>query len=362
MVGAEWPRWVALNKNWCKSWTFEGVNELAQPRRACAPPARPLTSRRETCWPEAAPGGFAWRRRVSVSADYLLDRRRLSRQVTIWRVIAFAIAALAVIALGLRFAGIGPGSLGDHIAKLKIAGVITGDDATISALRAIGKSHARALILEIDSPGGTTEGSERLYEEIRRIAGEKPTVAVVGAVGASGAYIAALAADRIFVRQTSIVGSIGVLAQYPNVSGLLDKIGVKYETIKSSPLKAVPNGLEPTSDAARAAIGAVIEDSFAWFKGLVRERRAMSEDELARVDDGRVFTGRQSLPLKLADALGGEREAIDWLTAGKGLPKNLPVRDYSPGRRFRRLHAEECCSPRSVEAIWGETLAAAGTG
>jgi protease-4 len=281
---------------------------------------------------------------VSVSADYLIDRRRLSRQVTIWRAIAFGVAAIGLIVLGLRFSGVGPGAIGSHIAKLHISGVITGDDETISALRAIGKSGARGLILAIDSPGGTTEGSERLYEEIRRVAADKPTVAVVGAVGASGAYIAALAADRIFVRQTSIVGSIGVLAQYPNVSGLLDKLGIKYEAIKSSPLKAAPNGFEPTSDAARAAIAALIDDSFAWFKDLVRERRQLSADELARVDDGRVFTGRQSIPLKLADALGGEREAIDWLSSAKAVPKNLPVRDYSPGGGFTGLRLRSMVS------------------
>ncbi len=271
---------------------------------------------------------------MSVSADYLLDRRRLSRQVTFWRVAAFAVAALAILALGLRYSGLGGGLGRGHIARLRISGIITGDDRTVSALGDIDKSNARAVILDIDSPGGTTAGSERLYDEIRRIARTKPIVAVVGAVGASGAYITALGADRIFVLQTSIVGSIGVLAEYPNVSGLLDKLGVKYETIKSSPLKAVPNGLEPTSDAARAAIAAIIDDSFAWFKGLVRERRGMNDEELARVDDGRVFTGRQSLPLKLADALGGEREAIDWLNADKGVPKNLPVRDYTPGAGF----------------------------
>ena len=294
---------------------------------------------------------------MSVSADYLLDRRRLARQVTIWRAVAFALAALAILALALRFEGFRGGVIGEHVAKLKISGLITGDDRTVAALRAIGKSRARAVVLEIDSPGGTTEGSERLYDEIRRLAAKKPTVAVVGAVGASGAYITAIAADRIFVRQTSLIGSIGVLAQYPNVSGLLDKLGVKYETIKSSPLKAVPNGLEPTSDAARAAIAAIIADSFAWFKGLVQERRGMSDDELARVDDGRVFTGRQSLPLKLADAFGGEREAIDWLTANKGVPKNLPIRDYSPDEGFAGFTLKSLAAG-AVEAMsgaaWGE--------
>jgi protease-4 len=292
---------------------------------------------------------------VSVSADYLLDRRRLSRQVTFWRALAFIVVALAILGLGLRYAGLAGGLERDHIAKLRITGLITGDDSTISALRAIGKSHARALILYIDSPGGTTEGAERLYDEIRRVEAKKPTVAVVGALGASGAYIAALAADRIYVRQTSLIGSIGVLAQYPNVSGLLDKLGVKYETIKSSPLKAVPNGLEPTSDAARAAIAAVIEDSFAWFKGLVRERRGMNDDELARVDDGRIFTGRQSLPLKLADALGGEREAVAWLNADKGVPKNLPLRDYTPSSGFAGFRLKSLAAD-TLGALWGATL------
>ena len=267
-----------------------------------------------------------------MAADYMIDRRRLRRQVARWRAIAFGLAALAVIALAVRVSGFG--GVGDHIAKVKIAGVISGDDATIAALGAVGKSGAKGLILDIDSPGGGAEGSERIYEAIREVAKAKPTAAVVGSVAASGAYIAALGADRIFVHQTSIVGSIGVLAQYPNVSGLLDKLGVKYETIKSSPLKAVPNGLEPTSDAARAAIAAVIDDSYAWFKNLVRERRSMNDDELARVSDGRVFTGRQSLPLKLADALGGEKEAIAWLNDAKGVARGLPVKDYSPGADF----------------------------
>jgi len=261
---------------------------------------------------------------VSTPADHLLDHRRLTGQAKRWRLIAFAAMALAIIALGFRVSG---GFHRDHIARLTLSGLITGDDRTLRALDDIERSKARALILEIDSPGGTTAGSERVYEEIRRVAARKPTVAVIGSLGASGAYIAALGADRIFVRQTSLVGSIGVLAQNPNFAGLLEKLGVKYETIKSSPL----NPFEPTSEAAHTALAATIEDSFQWFKELVRERRGLSEEELARVDDGRIFTGRQSLPLKLADALGGDREAREWLSAQKGVPKDVPMRDYTPG-------------------------------
>jgi protease-4 len=186
-------------------------------------------------------------------------------------------------------------------------------------------------LVRIDSPGGGTEGSEEIYDELRRLAAKKPVAAVVGGMAASGAYIAALGTDRIFARGNSIVGSIGVLVEYPNISGLMDKVGVKFESIKSSPLKAAPNGFEPTSDEARAAMAALIADSFDWFKGLVKDRRGLTDEELAKVDDGRVFTGRQGLPLKLVDAIGDERDAIAWLEKDRGVAKNLPVRDYKPG-------------------------------
>ena len=269
----------------------------------------------------------------NVTADYLVDRRKLRRQLTTWRVAALALALVAVLVAAFRFGGFG-GVSGPHIAKLELSGIITGDEDTLRKLRDIGRSNAVAAILEIDSPGGTTEGSEVLYEEIRRLEQKKPVVAVVGSMAASGAYIAALGADRIFAHGNSIVGSIGVLVQFPNFAGLMDKIGVKYEAIKSSPLKAAPNGFEPTSDAARDAIGALVADSFAWFKDLVRERRGLSAEELAKVADGRVFNGRQGLPLKLIDALGGEREAIAWLEHEKGVATGLPVRDWSPPPNF----------------------------
>jgi protease-4 len=285
------------------------------------------------------------------TTDYLVDRRRLRRQITFWRVVAFSLAALAVLALGARLAslaGIGRA----HIARLAISGVITGDPATVKVMREVAESNAVAVVLRIDSPGGTTEGSEVLFDEIRRLAAKKPVVAVVGAVAASGAYIAALGADRIFVRGNSIVGSIGVLMQYPNVSGLMDKVGVKLESIKSSPLKAAPNGFEPTSDAARAAIASLISDSFTWFKDLVRERRQLSDDELAAVDDGRVFTGRQGIPLKLADAIGGEREAIEWLQKEKGVAKDLPVRDWKPEAGFAGFRLTSLAADAVEAAGW----------
>jgi protease-4 len=271
---------------------------------------------------------------MPASADYIVDRRRLRRQLTFWRVAAFVVAAIAVVAAFSKFSGVAALQSEPHIARLAIKGLITGDDATLKVIRDIADSKASAVVLTIESPGGTTTGAELVFDELRRLAAKKPVVAVVGTMAASGAYIAALGADRIFVQGNSIVGSIGVLVEFPNFSGLLDKLGVKFEAIKSSPLKAAPNGLEPTSEAARTAMAALVNDSFEWFKGLVKDRRHMSDEELAQIDDGRVFTGRQGIPLKLVDAIGGEREAIAWLESEKGVAKNLPVRDWKPAKTF----------------------------
>jgi len=274
----------------------------------------------------------------SSDADLLVDRRRLRRKLTVWRVALFAVLAAVLIGLGLHFTRDDGVSGGRHIARLSIEGVITGDKDTLKLLRDIGASRsAEALIVTIESPGGTTSGAERLYKELRLVAEKKPVVAVVGTMAASGGYIAALGSDRIFAEGNSLVGSIGVLFQFPNFSKLLDTMGVAFESVKSSPLKATPSGVEPTSPEARAALAALVADSYDWFKRLVKERRNLDDTQVARVSDGRVFTGRQGMELRLVDALGGEREAIAWLEQEKTVAKDLPVRDWKKDRSFERL-------------------------
>ena len=195
----------------------------------------------------------------------------------------------------------------------------------------VGQSSAvSGVVISISSPGGTTTGSEELFDGIRRLAEKKPTVAFVDGLAASGAYITAMAADHIVARDTALVGSIGVLFEYPDVSQLLGKVGVSVEAIKSSPLKAEPSGFRPASPEAKAALQSVVNDSYAWFKNLVAERRKMSPQELAAVDDGRIFSARQGLPLKLVDQLGTERDAVAWLEREKGVAHDLPVRDWKP--------------------------------
>ena len=266
---------------------------------------------------------------MSSSSDYMVDRRRLRRKLGYWRIAAIGAALLAALVAVAKFSGLDTmEKAAPHIARLSIEGIITGDEDTIQLIKDIGDSKASAVLLKIDSPGGTTAGAEKLYLELRKLAEKKPVVAVVGTLAASGGYIAAIGADEIVVRGNSLIGSIGVLFQFPNFAKALDSLGVKVEEIKSTPLKAAPNGFEPTTEAAKAAINSLVVDSYDWFKGLVKERRHLDDAELAKVVDGRVFTGRQGLPLKLADLIGGESDAIAWLETNKDIAKKLPVRDW----------------------------------
>lgn len=274
----------------------------------------------------------------SSSADQLVDRRLLQRKLSFWRVVAFMFLVALIGGLGLRLSGIaGPIASTPHIARLSIEGMITGDRGTLKLIDKIGKSQAKGVILSIESPGGTTTGAEKLYDAIRRLAAKKPVVAVIGNMGASGAYIAALAADRIVAQGNSLVGSIGVLIQYPNIAKLLDTVGVKIDAVKSSPLKAEPSGYAATSPQVRQVLASLVDDSYSWFKDLVKTRRHFSDADLAAVDDGRVFTGRQALKVKLIDQIGGQREAIAWLEHKKGVPAGLPVRDWKGKTSLERL-------------------------
>jgi len=205
--------------------------------------------------------------------------------------------------------------------------------------------------VHINSPGGTTAGSEQLYDSLTRLKAKKPMVVVVEGLAASGGYIAAIASDHIVAQQSSLVGSIGVLFQYPNVSELLKTLGVKVEEVKSSPLKAAPNGFEPTSPEARAALDALVKDSYAWFRDLVKQRRGMDDTQLEKVADGRVFTGRQGVDLKLVDELGDETTAVAWLVEQKNVKKDLPVRDYKLAPRFGDLTFLRTAASITLDAL-----------
>lgn len=267
---------------------------------------------------------------MAMSPDAVIDRRKLRRKVTFWRVAAILVAALAIVAWVLASGGVNRalGIQKAQIAKVRITGTITEDRDLLKRLDKIAETKSvKGVILSIDSPGGTTVGGESIYEAVRRIAAKKPVVAEVGTLAASAAYMIACGSDHIVARNTSIVGSIGVLFEYPDLSSLLDKVGVKMEAIKSSPLKAEPNYFHPASDEAKAMIHRMILDSYGWFVQLVQTRRGYTHDQAMALSDGSVFTGRQALDNKLVDAIGGQEAALAWLKT-KGVDTRLPVVEW----------------------------------
>ncbi|MFM2129959.1 MAG: signal peptide peptidase SppA [Pseudomonadota bacterium] len=284
---------------------------------------------------------------MSLESDSIIDRRKLKRRLSAWRAAAILAVAGAALAWIARDEGVIPR---DYVARITVDGIIVEDEARERALRRIAEDErARALIVAINSPGGTVVGGENLYRALRRVAEKKPVVAVMGTLAASGGYMTALGADRIFARSGTLTGSIGVILQSTDVTGLLKKLGVEAEAIKSSPLKAVPNPLEPLTEEGRAATRALVMDMYEQFVAMVSERRGLDAAAARALADGRVYTGRQAVANRLVDALGGEAEARDWLAKTRQVPKSLPVRALRV-----RGEAQELLG--LVEGIIGKTL------
>ncbi|WP_235890962.1 signal peptide peptidase SppA [Pararhizobium mangrovi] len=258
----------------------------------------------------------------------IANRRRLRRKLAFWRVVALVAVALVVVAIDYSLRPADPGFDRPHVASVSLSGVVTDDEDLVARLDRIADDpHVAALVLEVNSPGGTTYGGQAIYQAVRRVAVKKPVVSDIRSLGASAAYMVAVAGDHVVAERTSIVGSIGVLFQYPQVSGLLDTLGVDVEEIKSAPLKAEPSPFHPASDDAKAMIRSMIDDTYAWFVDLVAERRGMSHDKAKALADGSVFTGGQAVKNGLVDELGGERAARAWLTT-KGVDASLPTLEW----------------------------------
>ncbi|MER0239780.1 signal peptide peptidase SppA [Fulvimarina sp. MAC8] len=261
--------------------------------------------------------------------DSLIDRRSLRRKLTFWRVAA-VLAVIFAVAIGV-LTNLGNQPVGDQIARVSIEGMITEDRKMLELLDKLRTEDAvRAVVVRIDSPGGTTVGGESLYEAVRKIAEVKPVAAEVGTLAASAGYMVAAATDHIVARRTSIVGSIGVLFQYANASELLDNIGVKVDAVKSSPIKAEPSPFGPPPPEALEMIDDLIMDTYDWFRDIVAERRGLSRAELNAVDDASVFSGRQGMQRKLVDAIGGEESVRQWLEEEREIPAGLKIVEREP--------------------------------
>lgn len=263
---------------------------------------------------------------MSATADMIIERRRIRRRLTFWRILAIVAVVVAIVAL-LPRSGSKPGA---HIARVTVQGVILNEVKRERLIRSLAKNDdAKALIVHVNSPGGAVVPSEELYEAIREVAGSKPVVTVMSEYAASGGYITAIAGDYIIARSNTLTGSIGVYMDAPNIAGLMEIVGVDVNRVKSAPLKGEPSLSKPPSPEVLQAQQAIIDDTYGWFRDLVAERRDLSGSDLAKVVDGRAFTGRQAIELSLVDALGDEQTAKSWLIENHEIDESLAIREHS---------------------------------
>jgi len=268
---------------------------------------------------------------MALDTDVIIDRRKLRRRLSFWRVTAFLFLAIALVS-AVGFA-IGPDRIfklrGDHIARVPIEGIIIHNRRQLKLLAKIAKDDSvKAVLLSVNSPGGAVSGGEALYDAVRAISKKKPVVVQVNTLAASAGYMIALAGDRIFARRNAITGSIGVIFQFAEASKLLDMVGLKFEAVKSRPLKAEPMPYHPMSPEARAMLQSLVQDAYDWFVDLVGERRGLDPNIARDLADGRIFSGAQALEAKLIDALGDEEAAIQWLKDEKGIEEDIKVRTW----------------------------------
>lgn len=264
---------------------------------------------------------------MTLETDLLLDRRRLKRHLVVWRSLAI-LAVLAALLVALR--GSGLGITRDHVARLDVNGLITEDHKLTQAVERVADDPtAKALIVRIDSPGGSVAGGESLHDAIADVAAKKPVVVVMGGLAASAGYMIAVPAARIFAHEATLTGSIGVLLEAPEFSGLLAKLGVDTQTIVSGPLKNQPSLTQPLSPQGHEVLQGLVMDMYGQFVAMVAAGRHMDPAKVRQLADGRPYTGRQALQLGLIDAIGGEHAAREWLAKVKGVPADLPVEDVS---------------------------------
>ena len=268
---------------------------------------------------------------MNITPDYLIERKRSKMQITKWKIFALLLIILVLImasnSWSSRDSAQGTFAKGkDHIASIRVNDIIFDDINRVRKIAGIAKNDSiKAVIVHINSQGGSVVGSEMLYNSLLKMSKEKPVVVVMESVAASGGYMASLGADYIIAHNGTITGSIGVIMQSAEITELADKIGVTFNNFKSDTLKASPNLFEKLTPEAKQATMDSIYEVYDYFIELVAIRRNLDLDYVKKLADGRIYSGRQALDLKLIDAIGNEDTALEWLQTKKGISTNLEV-------------------------------------
>ena len=226
----------------------------------------------------------------------------------------------------------------DFIATISIEGIISNPEETLNDLENINKSsNAKALLVNINSPGGTFVSSKELYDKIKEISKKIPVVTYMREMATSGGYLVSLASQKIFSNIGTITGSVGVILQTAEITELLEKIGINPIVIKSGKLKATPNPLEGLSENDSKYLNDVIKSMQLEFLSLLSENRNIESKTLEIISDGRIFTGKQAKELNLIDFIGSKSDAIQWLKDEAKLPQDIDILDYSKENQYEKL-------------------------
>lgn len=269
---------------------------------------------------------------MNISPDYLIERKRNKSQLAKWKISSLILVFVIVFIIGNKMIGdkntsfLSTDIRGEYIANILLEEIIYDDLSRVKKLEKIAEDkNIKAVIIHINSPGGTVVGSEMLYNSFRKIAKNKPVVAVMDSVAASGGYLIALGADYIVAHNGTITGSIGVFMEMAEITELAEKIGVKFNHFKSNALKANPGFTEKLTPEAEKAMMDNVFDVYDYFTELVAKRRGLDLDFVRKIADGRIYSAKLAMQYKLIDEIGNEDSAIKWLEEKKDIEKNLKI-------------------------------------
>lgn len=263
---------------------------------------------------------------MAITTDSLLDRIKLKGKIQCWRTAAIILATALLFFLISKNTDFIVGR--DYVARVTVSGIVSNDIDQIDAIENLAKNNnVKAVIIYIDTPGGTAVGGETIYNAVKTLAEKKPVVSVMGSLATSAGYLIATAGERIFAHKGTITGSIGVILQSPNVTELAKKIGITMDTVKTGELKGTPSPFESLTPEGQKVMQSVVDSFHDVFIDIVAMEREMDKSEAIAISDGRVFTGLQALEKKLIDEIGGEKEAVKWLSKNKGIKESLAIKD-----------------------------------
>ena len=244
----------------------------------------------------------------------------------------FILFFILFFAIALSSGGL---SFGDKVAVVEVDGIITEPSSINKQLKEYGeRDDVKAVVVRINSPGGGVGPSQEIYREVKKVAAKKKVVVSMGAVAASGGYYIAAAADKIIANPGTITGSIGVIMEFANAEGLLNKIGFKGYVIKSGEYKDIGSPLRGMKDNEKKLLQDVIDDVHKQFVGIVAENRKLKIDVVKKFADGRIFSGQQAKNIGLVDEIGNFQDAID-IAASMANIKGKPVVIYPEKKGIR---------------------------